>query len=94
MTAEQMMAAVFGSQPCSTGTSAQTYTKPIYAIEVWEDTVIHEFKDAAGEAVTTGWEDVTIKEGKTIYLGASSLVVSITATTGGAGQVYLSNANS
>lgn len=73
-----------GSIPVTNGAGEKTVN--CFAFEAWEDTVIASFKDDANAAVTTGWETITIKEGKTIFF--ASKISKFTVTSGGLGQAF------
>jgi len=73
-----------GSYPVTTGAGVKVVN--CYAFEAWEDTVIASFRDNYGATIVTGWETITIKEGKTIFF--STNIKDFTVTSGGLGQIF------
>lgn len=89
MNAQNNLAGYYGSLPIDTATTDKTFTSPVQAVEVWEDTTFTAFYNDKNEAVTTGWEGkvVTVTSGmKIIFFGRP--ITRITLSVGGYGQAF------
>lgn len=89
MNAQNNLAGYYGSFPIDTATTDITFTSPIHAVEVWEDTTFTKFYNEKNEEVTTGWEGkaVTVTSGqKIIFFGRP--IIRVTFAVGGYGQAF------
>jgi hypothetical protein len=85
------LAGIYGSRPIDTSTTDITFDAPAHGVEVWEDTTFGKFYNEKDEAVSTGWEGVTItvtSGAKQIFFGRP--ITRMTIASGGYGQYFMS----